>query len=156
MLEYNVLIFRVPVIPISINQDTVGPMTRSVKDAAIVLSIISGRDPNDDATLSQPATLPDFTKALNKDALRGKRIGVPRHRFLDDKVSGNDPFVNIVFEQALQTMRDLGASIIDPADIPSADEIDKLRGDTIVMNTDFKVPLCSLSHGNCSNIFRWA
>ncbi|KAF9546248.1 amidase signature enzyme [Agrocybe pediades] len=130
---------RAGVIPISINQDTVGPMTRSVEDAAITLSLMAGKDSNDSATLTQPDIVPDFTKALNKDALRGKRIGVPRHSFLDDKETGNDPSINVVFEQALQTLKDLGATVVDPADLPSADEIGKTRGDSIVMNTDFKV-----------------
>lgn len=73
------------VIPISEHQDTIGPMTRSIADAAVVLSIIAGKDPNDNFTLAQPAVVPDFTKALKKDALKGKRIGVPRRVFLNDR-----------------------------------------------------------------------
>ncbi|KAF8873639.1 amidase signature domain-containing protein [Gymnopilus junonius] len=92
------------VVPISKHQDTVGPMTRSVTDAVIVLSIIAGRDPNDNFTFAQPPIVPDFTKALNKNALKGKRIGVPRRAFLNDSISGNDPFINVVFEQALATI----------------------------------------------------
>lgn len=59
-----------PVIPISPNQDTVGPIVRSVADAAVVLNAIAGRDPADNFTLAQPINLPDYTKALNKLAMR--------------------------------------------------------------------------------------
>ena len=61
------------VVPISEHQDTVGPMTRSVADAAIILSAIAGRDPRDNFTLAQPAVVPDYTKALRADGL--KRVG---------------------------------------------------------------------------------
>jgi amidase len=114
-------------------------MVRSVTDAAIVLSIIAGKDPNDSFTLAQPSPVPDFTKALNENALRGARIGVPRRVFLDDNITENDPFVNVVFEQAIATIRSLGATVVDPADLPSADEIAKKYGEMVVMNTDFKV-----------------
>ncbi|PPR01017.1 hypothetical protein CVT26_015618 [Gymnopilus dilepis] len=142
---------RAGVIPISEHQDTVGPITRSVTDAAIVLSIIAGKDPNDNFTLAQPPVVPDFTKALNKNALRGKRIGVPRRAFLNDSISGNDPFVNIVFEQALSTIRSLGATVVDPADLPSADEIVVSNNETIVLNTDFKIQINAYYAGLLKN-----
>lgn len=116
-------------------------MTRSITDAAIVLSIIAGKDPNDDFTLAQPAVVPDFTEALNKHALEGKRIGVPRRVFLDDSISGNDPSVNIAFDQALEVIKSLGATVIDPADLPSADEILASDNEKVVLETDFKVCL---------------
>ncbi|KAJ6562367.1 amidase signature domain-containing protein [Mycena capillaripes] len=106
---------RAGVIPISAHQDTVGPMTRSLTDAAIVLSVIAGKDPNDNFTLAQPPVVPDFTKALNRNALMGKRIGVPR--------------------------RALGATIVDPADLPSADEFITSKNETMVLDVDFKVQL---------------
>lgn len=101
--------------------------------------MIAGKDPNDNFTLAQPSPVPDFTKALNKNALRGKRIGVPRRVFLNDSISGNDPFVNVVFEQAIKTIKALGATVIDPADLPSADEIAVSNNETNVLNVDFKV-----------------
>lgn len=113
-------------------------MTRSVTDAAIVLSVVAGKDPNDNFTLAQPPVVPDFTKALNEDALKGKRVGVPRRVFLDNNITGNDPFVNVVFEQALVTIKSLGATVIDPADLPSADEIVVSNNETIVLDIDFK------------------
>ncbi|KAL0959934.1 hypothetical protein HGRIS_011597 [Hohenbuehelia grisea] len=125
---------RAGVIPISANQDTVGPMTRSLTDAAIVLSLIAGKDPNDNFTLAQPPRVPDFTKALNKNALKGKRIGVPR-LFTD-----SEPNVSAAFEQALATIRSLGATVVD-ADLPDAREILRSNNETIVLDVDFKVQL---------------
>ncbi|KAF9553773.1 amidase signature enzyme [Agrocybe pediades] len=142
---------RAGVIPISSHQDTVGPITRSIADAAIVLSVIAGKDPNDNFTLVQPSVVPDFTKALNKNALRGKRIGVPRHAFLNDSISGNDPFVNVVFEQALNTIRSLGATVVDPADIPTADAIVQSNNETFVLDVDFKIELNAYFQGLLKN-----
>ncbi|KAF8878101.1 amidase signature enzyme [Infundibulicybe gibba] len=132
---------RAGVIPISPHQDSVGPITRSMTDAAIVLSIIAGPDPNDNFTLAQPHTVPDFTKALNANSLKGKRIGVPRRVFLNDSISGADPFISIVFEQALAVIRSLGAIVVDPADLPSADEIVISNNETVVINVDFKIQI---------------
>ncbi|TFK67632.1 amidase signature enzyme [Pluteus cervinus] len=132
---------RAGVIPISEHQDTVGPLTRSVTDAAIVLSIIAGKDPNDNFTLAQPSPVPDFTKALNPNALQGRRIGVPRRVFLNDTITGNDPFVNVAFEAALETIKSLGATVVDPANLPSADEIAISNNETIVLDVDFKIQL---------------
>jgi amidase len=120
-------------------------MTRSVIDAAIVLSIISGKDPNDNFTLAQPPIVPDFTKALNLRALKGKRIGVPRHFFLNDNITENDPSVNIAFEHALEVIKRLGATVVDPADLPSADRIVTTGSEDFVLEVDFKVwfyPFC--------------
>lgn len=132
-------------IPISIHQDTVGPMTRSIADAAIVLSVIAGKDPNDNYTLTQPAQVPDYSKALNKNALKGRRIGVPRRVFLNDSITGNDPSINIAFEGALRTLKALGATIVDPADLPSADEIINSNNEITVLKVDFKVRPSSLA-----------
>jgi amidase len=119
-------------------------MTRSITDAAIVLSIIAGKDPNDKFTLAQPPVVPDYTKALNKHALQGKRIGVPRRAFLDNSITENDPSVNVAFEQALEVIKSLGATVVDPADLPSADELVDSKEERIVLETDFKVCLSSL------------
>ena len=124
-------------------------MVRSVSDAAIVLSIIAGPDPNDNFTLAQPTPVPDFTKALHANALKGKRIGVPRRVFLNDSITGNDPFVNVVFEQALETIKALGATVVDPADLPSADEIAVSNNETIVLDVDFKVRFQLPESGYC-------
>ncbi|KAJ3567295.1 hypothetical protein NP233_g6459 [Leucocoprinus birnbaumii] len=132
---------RAGVVPISAHQDTIGPMTRSMADAAIVLSVIAGKDPNDNFTLAQPDRLPDYTKALNKNALKGKRIGVPRHIILNTSISGDDPSVNVQFEKALRVIRSLGATVVDPADMPSAAEIIRSNNESIVLDVEFKVQL---------------
>ena len=114
-------------------------MTRSMTDAAIVLSIIAGKDPNDNFTLAQPPVVPDFTKALNKHALEGGRIGVPRRVFFNESINKYDPSVYVAFEQALEVMKSLGATVVDPADLPSAEEIVASKSREIVLDTDFKV-----------------
>ncbi|KAJ7115593.1 amidase signature enzyme [Mycena crocata] len=129
---------RAGVIPLSRHQDTVGPIARSLTDAAIVLSIIAGKDTNDNYTNAQPATVPDFTKCLNKNAFAGKRIGVPRSVFLDNSFTGNDASVNTAFAQALKTLKALGATIVDPADLPSANDFVTSYNETIVEGVDFK------------------
>lgn len=125
-------------VPISQNQDTIGPLTRSMTDAAIVLSIIAGPDAADNFTLVQPSPIPDYTKALNPNALRGKRIGIPRIGFTDAR-SGIDAVVNASFNAALDVIRGLGATIVDPADLPTAAEISASKNETFVLDVDFKV-----------------
>ncbi|KAJ7256617.1 amidase signature domain-containing protein, partial [Mycena rebaudengoi] len=132
---------RAGVIPITAHQDTFGPLARSFSDAAVVLSIIAGKDPNDNYTLTQPDEVPDFTKALNKSALIGKRIGVPRRAFLNETMTKNHPSIGVAFEKALETLKSLGATIIDPADLPSADELVVSRNETNAAIADFKVQL---------------
>jgi len=126
------------------HQDTVGPLARSITDAVLLLSAIAGKDPTDNFTLSQPSPLPDFTHALTKDAFRNKRIGVPRRVFFDMSDSVSDPSVRVEFEKALDVIRNLGAHVVDPTDIPSVDEI--LKGDDqfTVVDVDFKVSLSGI------------
>jgi len=132
------------VIPLSIHQDTVGPLARSITDAVLLLSIIAGKDPTDNFTLSQPSPLPDYTHALTKDAFKNKRIGVPRRVFFDISDSVSDPSVRVEFEKALDVIRNLGAQVVDPTDIPSVEEI--LQGDDqfTVVDVDFKVSLSAI------------
>ena len=122
-----------PVIPISSHQDTVGPMCRSVADAATILSVIAGPDPLDNFTLAQPEPVPDFSKALNPNALKGVRLGVPRLFQPQD--------VNIIaaFNASLEIIKGLGATIVDPADFPDAEELLASNNETTVLNVDFKV-----------------
>ncbi|KAJ7215193.1 amidase signature domain-containing protein [Mycena rebaudengoi] len=118
---------RAGVIPISAHQDTIGPLARSLADAAVVLSVIAGKDPNDNYTLAQPD--------------EGKRIGVPRRVFLNETMTENHPSIGIAFEKALATLKSLGAIIVDPADLPSVDELVVSRNETIVARVDLKVQL---------------
>jgi len=132
---------RSGVIPISSHQDTVGPMTRSVEDGAIILSIIAGRDSKDNYTQTAPATIPDYTKYLDAGAIKGKRFGVPRAVFTNDTISGNDPYINVAFNKSLETIKALGGIVVDPVDFPSASEIVTSGDEWLVLDIDFKIDL---------------
>ncbi|KLO18977.1 amidase signature enzyme [Schizopora paradoxa] len=124
---------RAGVVPISSHQDTVGPIVRSVADAAAILTVIAGRDPLDNFTLAQPEPVPDFSKALNPFALKGARLGIPR------SFQGSDPNIIAAFNASVEIIKSLGATIVDPAEFPDAAEIRKSGNETIVLTDDFKV-----------------
>ncbi|MCK5879121.1 MAG: amidase [Holophagae bacterium] len=113
------LVSRSGIIPISHSQDTAGPMARSVADAAALLSVMAGSDPKDPATSAIPGTIPDCTRFLDKDGLKGVRIGVARKYF------GFHEYVDSIMETAIATMKDAGAVIVDPADIETKGKIGK-------------------------------
>ena len=111
------LISRGGIIPISASQDTAGPMARSVRDVAVLLNAMVGRDPLDAATRAIPTTAPgDYTKTLDVDGLRGMRIGIARNYF------GFDSRVDSLMEESLRAMRDRGAVLVDNANVPNADK----------------------------------
>ena len=116
-------------------------MARTVTDAAIVLSIIAGRDPLDNFTFAQPVPVPDYTKALNRDALKGARIGVLR-QFVNS-VTNTDELT--AFNASVEIIRKLGATVIDPAEFPDFTEFRASGNETIVTQTDFKVRATSLA-----------
>lgn len=127
------LVSRSGVVPFSSNQDTPGPMCRSVTDAALLLSFIAGPDPRDEATLRQPGIVPDYMKALNKNALKGARLGVPRAFIRNMKV------IEETFNSSLDIFRALGAEIVDPADFSNGEELLASQAEKLVMAVDFKV-----------------
>ncbi|KAH9840829.1 amidase signature enzyme [Rhodofomes roseus] len=130
---------RAGVVPISEHQDSIGPMCRSVADCAAILSVIAGRDPHDNYSLNQPETVPDYTQALKKDGLRSVRLGVPRKVF-----EGVDANVMIAFNRALEDMKALGATIVDPADFVDEWDHDEVwKREEIVLCGDFKVNIHS-------------
>jgi len=107
------LISRAGIIPIAHSQDTAGPMARSVHDAAVLLGVLAAIDPLDPATEeSRGHASADYTKFLDPNGLRGARIGVARQYF------NMGPAVTAVMESAIALMRQAGAEIIDPADLP--------------------------------------
>ncbi len=112
-------------------------MTRSVADAAIILSVIAGPDPRDNYTLVQPPVVPDYTKALNASALRGVRLGVPR-RFFNYR-NRLDEHIVAAFNSSLDTMRALGATVVDPADFVNHEELVVSTNESIVSTVDLKV-----------------
>lgn len=113
------LVSRAGIVPIAQSQDTAGPMTRTVEDAAILLQVLAARDPQDPATASAPQ-IGNYQKWLRRGALKGARVGVARQ-----KVTGYHPGTDRIFSQALQTLKDLGAVLLDPADIPHLGEYDE-------------------------------
>ncbi|KAK3395723.1 amidase signature domain-containing protein [Sordaria brevicollis] len=130
------------VIPISEHQDSVGPMARSVKDAAYLLSAIVGQDPNDNYTSAIPFPAdqtPDYVGACNYFALRGARIGVPRNLIDLDLSDDSQPYAPLLpaFEAALDVLRSAGAAVIDNITLPGYDTISKNNFESIVLNSDF-------------------
>ena len=125
---------RSGIIPISHSQDTAGPMTRTVRDAAILLGGAVGVDPRDEATSRSEGNFhTDYTPFLDAAGLEGARIGVAR------SFTGFDPRVMALFEDAILAMRDAGAVIVDPANLPVANWRDELP--LIVLEYEFKADL---------------
>ena len=112
------LVSRRGIVPIAHSQDTAGPMTRTVRDAAILLGVLAGADPEDAVTASGPG-IGDYTQFLDAGGLKGATIGVAR-----TKLMGYHPATDLLVSQALDVMRQQGATIVDPADIPHLGEYD--------------------------------
>jgi len=99
---------RSGIIPISKTQDTAGPMTRTVKDAVILLGALAGEDPQDTYTLASKGKIePDYTKFLDANGLQGKRIGVEKDGL---KVS---PHMDRLFQEAIAVLKNKGATIVE-------------------------------------------
>lgn len=111
------LISRTGIIPISMSQDTAGPMTRTVADAAVLLGALVGVDEADPATWASPGrAYKDYTQFLDKDGLRGARIGVPDLNWLK-RLSDDE---KRIYEAAIAAICELGAEIVENVVIPSA------------------------------------
>ncbi|RYZ39135.1 MAG: amidase [Myxococcaceae bacterium] len=114
------LVSRAGIIPISSTQDTAGPMTRTVADAAALLGVLAGEDPRDAVTATgRGRTHADYTKFLDPKGLEGARIGVPRERFF-----GYHPATDAIVERALELMKAQGAVLVDPASVPNTNKVD--------------------------------
>jgi len=127
------LLSRAGIIPLVLSFDTGGPMARSVYDIAVSLNLTTGLDPRDDATKRAEGQVPpDYTKFLDKAALKGARIGVARDFF------GQDGEVDSTMESALSAMRHAGATIID---VHYPDGVLKTRADVYatITRSEFKV-----------------
>jgi amidase len=143
-------ISRYGVIPITADQDTAGPMARTVTDAAIMLGALESRspDPHDPATRTcTPPPGGNYTRFLRAGALKGARIGIPR-AFFYDKVAepgttlattsrgGLDDAQQAVMAEAIAVLKKQGAIVVDPANIPSV-------VDTDPQNSFLKWSICS-------------
>ncbi|RZJ00119.1 MAG: amidase [Brevundimonas sp.] len=127
------LVSRTHIVPISHSQDTAGPMTRTVEDAAMVLSVIAGSDPADAATAEADARKVDYRAALDAESLRGARIGVMRF------ATGYSGKTDAVFEENLAKLREAGAVLVDITEGP---DMDAIGGNELkVLLTELKVDL---------------
>jgi amidase len=106
------LVSRSGIIPIAHSQDTAGPMARSVRDAAILLTVMTGVDADDPAT-SDAEIHHDYSANLTADGLRGKRIGVLRSFY----GAGSNPNVEAIYEANIAALREQGAEIVDDIEI---------------------------------------
>ena len=129
------LLSRAGIIPLALAFDTGGPMARSVYDIAVSLNLTTGLDPRDDATKRAEGKIAtDYTKFLDKGALKGARIGVARDFF------GQDPEVDTTMESALAAMRRAGATLID---VHYPEGILRARADiyATIMKSEFKAQI---------------
>jgi amidase len=126
------LVSRSGIIPISHSQDTAGPMARTVADTAVLLQAMAGEDPQDKADLGFE-TPGDYLAMLDVEGLRGARIGVARNF----KGFGAAEFA--ILEKSVERMRDLGATIVDPANIETEGQLSE--PEYVVLTYEFKAGL---------------
>jgi len=120
------LVSRDAVIPISPEQDTLGPIARTVEDAAAMLTIMAGKDVNDRKTDLIPfAAIPDYRAACKQASLSNYRIGIPRHTF--DSIDDLHPHQLEIFDSIVEKLRSTGAEIID-VEFPGFEQFSQLQG----------------------------
>ena len=157
-------ISRYGIIPITADQDTAGPMARTVADAAVLFGALEDAqpDPNDPVKTCQPAPDRDYTRFLNRDGLKGARIGIPRAFYyervtppgLTEARGGLNTEQAKVMAEAISILKEQGAVIVDPADIPSVVDQDESRN-------FLRWPVCSGTDGakgkdaTCSVVFKY-
>jgi amidase len=127
---------RAGVVPIAHSQDTVGPFGRTVADAALLLGAVAGEDPRDPATAQGASRHGDYTRLLDPNALRGARIGIPREVYF-----GYSEKTDAIAATAIETIKSLGAVIVDPANIPTAKQIDECKTELEVLLYEFHADL---------------
>jgi amidase len=113
------------ILPVAHSQDTAGPFATNVRDAAVLLDV-----------LASGASTSTFTSACTVDGLRGARIGVPRRALW-----GYSARTDFVVEAAVRLLAREGATIVDPADLPSIDELAASEAEEVVLHTEFKADL---------------
>jgi amidase len=130
------LISRAGIVPIAHSQDTAGPMTRTVTDAASLLGALTGIDSRDDSTkASASKSFADYTKFLDANGLKGARIGVHRKGF------GFNDAVDKLMNDCLDIIQKRGATVVDPADIPTQGKFDDSELEVLLY--EFKADLNS-------------
>jgi amidase len=127
------LIGRTGIIPIAHSQDTAGPMARTVTDVAILLGVLTGIDPEDAITIENRGnSYKNYMQFLDTNGLKGTQIGVARNFNFDEKTTK-------LLKESLAVMKGLGAEIIDPANIETAEKI--REPEQIVEQYEFKAGL---------------
>jgi amidase len=129
------LVSRSGIIPIAGSQDTAGPMARNVSDAALLLAALAGIDADDAATAASAGKAVDYARALDKNALKDRRIGVVRNFF------GHNDAVDAAIEQALLVLKAQGAILVDPVELPNSHKYDDTE--TEVLLYEFKPGLAA-------------
>jgi amidase len=139
------LISRAGIIPIAHSQDTSGPMARSVRDAAILLGILTGADERDPITQSSRTKgHADYTRFLDAGGLKGARIGVARQYF------GFNDATDRLMKDAIELIKSLGATIVDPANIKTNGKFDATEND--VLQYEFKTDINKYLAGAPSSV----
>lgn len=144
------LLSRTGIVPLSETQDTVGPMTRTVADAAAMLEVLAGYDPEDPVTARGVDNVPDegYTASLNGDGLQGARIGVIREYFelQDDELDLEDEneAVTSVLEEAIDDIEAEGATVVDPVDVIDQEFLAGARVTDLEFKRDLNAYLDSL------------
>jgi len=138
------LISRAGIIPIAHSQDTAGPMCRTVMDATILLGTLAGVDARDEATnVSARKSSSDYTRFLDPVGLKGARIGVQRKSF------GFNDAVDKLMNECIAVIKRSGATVIDPADIPTQGKFDDTELEVLLyeFKADLNKYLASLGPG---------
>jgi amidase len=128
---------RAGVVPIAASQDTIGSHGRTVADAAAVLGALVSRtpDPRDAATATnRDKVFADYVRFVDPNGLRGTRIGVHR----GGGMTGYSEETDGIFEQALDVIRDAGATLVDPVELPTIEEINTFFDELVVLVFEFK------------------
>jgi len=130
------LVSRDGIVPIAHSQDTAGPMTRTVADAALLLTVLAATDARDAATVDASAMAVDYTKFLDRDGLRGKRIGVVKNQF-----GGRNDLASAVVERALEVLKAQGATLVDVPELPNASKYGQSEYDVLLY--EFKADMAA-------------
>jgi amidase len=130
------LVSRDGVVPLALSFDTVGPMARNVTDVAAALNVLAGTDPDDASTKDSSAKRPaDYTAFLKKGSLKGARIGAARDLF------GQDAETDQIVNDAIATLKKLGAVIVDPIAFPDYVQAARQPIFVVVRNSEFKAQI---------------
>ena len=145
------LVSRFGMMPATPSQDTLGPVARTVKDAALLLDVIAGYDPNDPVTAYAAGQVPPtYTAFLYKEGLRGARLGVIREPFDPKTDTSSDDYkkVRAAMDKALAEMKRLGAEVVDPITIPQLKDRVKKTFDDNFFETEQAIDAYLARHPN--------